>query len=123
MKRITPFALQRQIDRGRVELIDVRPKKDFQKAHAPVARSIPLHDFEPHSVLAHRKLDPHAPLYLISDDRMLASLAAGSLAAAGLESPVVVEGGMKAWERQRLPVVRGGTALNLTAAFAHLAKE
>ena len=36
----------------------------------------------------------------------LASLAACSLAGAGLDEPIVVEGGLEAWEGQSLPVVR-----------------
>lgn len=106
MKTITPFELQLLIDEGEVELIDVRPKKDFERVHALTARSIPLSSFEPHAVLAHRRLDRHAPLYLMCRRKTLASLAACSLTSAGLEEPVVVEGGLEAWEEQCLPVVR-----------------
>jgi rhodanese-related sulfurtransferase len=106
MKTIAPFELQMLIDKRDVELIDVRPKKDFEKVHALVARSIPLSNFEPHSVLAHRKLDKHAPLYIMCRKRTLASLAACSLAGAGLDEPIVVEGGLEAWEGQCLPVLR-----------------
>jgi peptidoglycan-N-acetylglucosamine deacetylase len=103
MKAITPFELQVLIDQGDVELIDVRPKRDFEKVHALMARSIPLSEFEPHSVLAHRKFDRHAPLYLMCRDNTLASLAACGLAGAGLD-PIVVEGGLEAWQGQCLPV-------------------
>lgn len=106
MKTITPFELQMLIDKRSVELIDVRPKKDFKKIHALVARSIPLPELEPHSVLSHRKLDRHAPLYIMGPSRAQGSLAACSLAGAGLDEPVVVEGGIEAWEEQCLPVVR-----------------
>src|SRR6266550_1309362 len=106
MKTITPVELQMLIDRRDVELIDVRPKKDFKELHALGARSVPLSRFEPHSVLAHRKLHRPAPLYIMSRERALASLAACSLAGAGLAEPVVVEGGIEAWEGQCLPVVR-----------------
>jgi rhodanese-related sulfurtransferase len=106
MKTITPFELQTLINKRGVEVIDVRPKDDFKRLHAVVARSIPLANFEPHTVLAHRKLDKREPLYIMCHKRMLASLAAGSLAAAGVREPVVVDGGMEAWERQCLPLVR-----------------
>lgn len=106
MKTITPFELQMLIDKRDVELIDVRPKKDFEKVHALVALSIPLSEFKPHSVLAHRKLDKSAPLYIMCRKKTLASLAALSLAGAGLDEPIVVEGGIEAWEGQCLPVVR-----------------
>ncbi len=106
MKTISPIELQMLIDKRDVELIDVRPKQDFKEVHALGARSIPLSHLEPHSVLAHRKLDRRAPLYIMSRERALASLAACSLAGAGLAEPIVVEGGIEAWEGQCLPVVR-----------------
>jgi hypothetical protein len=56
-------------------------------------------------VLAHRKLDRHAPIYLMCRDTTLASLAACGLAGAGLDDPIVVEGGLEAWQGQCLPVV------------------
>ena len=65
MKTITPFELQMLIDKGPVELIDVRPRQEFKTVHALVARSVPLSELEPHSMLAHRKLDRHAPLYIM----------------------------------------------------------
>jgi rhodanese-related sulfurtransferase len=85
-------------------LIDVRPKKDFKEVHATAAHSIPLSRLEPHSVLAHRKWDRRAPLYIMANGRALASLAACSLAGAGLDEPVVVEGGINAWVEQCLPM-------------------
>lgn len=106
MKTISPVELQKLMDWGDVELIDVRPKKDFEKVHVLTARSIPLSSFEPHSVLANRQLDRHAPLYLICRRKTLATLAACGLAGAGLEEAIVVEGGLEAWEEQGLPVVR-----------------
>jgi rhodanese-related sulfurtransferase len=106
VKTITPCELQKLIDWDEVELIDVRPKKDFEKIHASTASSIPLSSFEPHSVLAQRKLDRHAPLYLMCRRKTLATLAACSLAGVGLDEAIVVEGGLEAWEEQGLPVVR-----------------
>jgi rhodanese-related sulfurtransferase len=106
MKTITPFELQMLIDKRDVELIDVRPTKEFKAVHALVARSIPLSRLEPHSVVAHRKLDRRAPLYIMSREKALASLAACSLAGTGLVESVVVEGGIEGWEGQCLPMVR-----------------
>ena len=56
--------LQMLIDERRVEVIDVQPRKDFEKMHVLVARSIPLKSFRPHSVLAHRRFKK-APIYII----------------------------------------------------------
>jgi rhodanese-related sulfurtransferase len=117
MKTITSFELQMLITKRGVEVIDVRPKDDFKRVHAVVARSIPLASFEPHTVLAHRRLNKCEPLYIMCDKRMLASLAAGSLAAAGLLQPIVVDGGMEAWEQQCLPVVCERTWRNVAVTI------
>jgi rhodanese-related sulfurtransferase len=126
MKTIAPFELQLLINKRGVEVIDVRPKNDFKSVHVGVARSIPLAKFEPHTVLAHRRLDKREPLYIMCHKRMLASLAAGSLAAAGLREPVVVDGGIEAWERECLPLVRerprrnvGVTIMNTLLLWGH----
>jgi rhodanese-related sulfurtransferase len=106
MKTINPFELQMLIDKGNIELIDVRPTKDFQRVHALMARSIPLSKFEPHRVVAHRHLETDAPLYIMAQDKTVGSLAACGLKSVGLVDPIVVEGGIDAWERQCLPTIR-----------------
>lgn len=106
MKTITPFELQILIDQCDVELIDVRPAEDFHASHALLARSTPFSHFEPHSILAHRILDRRSPIYIMSPEMAVGSLAACSLASAGLAEPVVVEGGIEGWEGQCLPMVR-----------------
>jgi rhodanese-related sulfurtransferase len=117
MKTITPFELQMLIDKHYVEVIDVRPKHDFETVHALVARSIPLKNFEPHSVLAHRRDKPAAPIYIFGERRAQASFVACGLAAAGLAEPVVIDGGIEAWEAERLPVIRIRSWQNLRFAF------
>lgn len=106
MKTITPFELQMLIDQRYVEVIDVRPKRDFERVHVLVARSIPLKKFEPRSVLAHRRGEAHTPMYIFGERNAVASLAACGLASAGLSEAVVIDGGVGAWEPRSLPVVR-----------------
>jgi rhodanese-related sulfurtransferase len=108
VKTITPFELQMLLDERDVEVIDVRPKNDFERAHAIVARSIPLKQFEPHSVLAHRRGTPDAPIYIFGERNAQASLAACGLASAGLRDPIVVDGGIEAWKGASLPVTGKG---------------
>jgi len=111
MKTISPFELQKLIDKSLVELIDVRPRNDFNKIHVQGARSVPWSEFEPHAVLSHRKSDLHSRLYIMARGQMLASLVACSLVGAGLANPIVVDGGIEEWQRQCLPVVRKRTGL------------
>lgn len=89
------------------DLIDVRPREQFNRSHIRGARSTPLNRFTPAKVLHQRKRGKAEPFFVIGDDRVRAGLAAGMLSGAGCNHPVVVEGGMNAWEAQGLPVIRG----------------
>ena len=106
MNTITPLELEALIDNGKpVEIIDVRPRKDFKRVHALGARSVPLAEFDAPTIFKNRKLDKNAPLYIMCRKRTLAELAAESLQDAGFAEPIIVDGGIEEWERHGLPVV------------------
>ena len=107
MKTIHPIGLARLIATHQpFDLIDVRTKEEFDKAHIPGARSIPLPELRASKVLRDRKLSATEPLYVICRSRVLAGLASGILKGAGCANAVVVDGGMETWQAQGLPVVR-----------------
>ena len=107
MKTIRPIGLARLIATHQpFDLIDVRTKEEFDKAHIPGARSIPLPELRASKVLRDRKLPATEPLYVICRSRVLAGLASGILKGAGCANAVVVDGGMETWQAQGLPVVR-----------------
>ena len=88
-----------------IDLIDIRGEKEFFAMHIPGARSFPF------AKLARPKVfqRPHPsgqPVYIVSDDQAKASLASGILRAGGCLNAMVVDGGMKAWVAQGLPVSR-----------------
>ncbi|MGZ5536969.1 MAG: rhodanese-like domain-containing protein [Chthoniobacterales bacterium] len=106
MTTIYPGGLAARMANGcAVELIDVRPREEFDRVHIRGARSAPLRTLHPASILRERTRPNSAPLFLISRERTRASLAAGMLRGVGCSEPVVVEGGMELWEAQGLPVV------------------
>ena len=88
-----------------LDLIDVRTKQEFRSFHIRGARSFPLRELLAAKLLRGRKREATEPLYIICNNRLRASLAAGMLTAAGYCHPVVVDGGMNTWVRQGLPVV------------------
>lgn len=90
-----------------LDLIDVRPKKEFERMHIAGARNAPLNQMSPPKVLRERALPDSEPVFLISDDRAVAGMAAGMLRGAGCSQPVVIDGGMERWEAQHLPTVCG----------------
>ena len=104
MKTIHPIGLARLIATHQpFDLIDVRTKEEFDKAHIPGARSIPLPELRASKVLRDRKLPATEPLYVICRSRVLAGLASGILEGAGCANAVVVDGGMETWQAQGLP--------------------
>ena len=106
MTTIHPARFARLVSKHEVfDLIDVRPKEEFNRLHIPGARSNPLNEMTPVKILRERKLPASAPLFVISQDRALASMGAGILRGAGCIQPVVVDGGMKTWKAQGLPTM------------------
>jgi rhodanese-related sulfurtransferase len=87
-----------------LELIDIRPRTEFSAMHIPGARSLPFAELaKPRRILKwRRKVEP---IYIVSDDRVKASLAAGILRSNGYLNATVVDGGMKQWRAQGLPVL------------------
>jgi rhodanese-related sulfurtransferase len=107
MITIHPKALARLIGaRHKLDLIDVRPRAEFNRIHICGARSIPLPTLRPTKVLQERIGTRSDPVFVVCRNRIRASMAAGLLRDAGCKFPVVLDGGMEVWETQGLPVVR-----------------
>jgi len=136
MKTIHPLDLEAKIQANEpVEILDLRPRPQFEKRHVHGAHSLPFDEFDTASLLHCRELPLAEPLYVISQKGGLARLAADAMEDVGVENLIVVEGGMENWERNRLPVDRHdlgswllehrsrlfstGRATNLCAIGAH----
>jgi rhodanese-related sulfurtransferase len=106
MITIQSLGLAALIDnRQPLDLIDVRTKQEFQSFRIPGAQSFPLRELSAAKLLRGRKREATEPLYIICNNRVRASLAAGRLTAAGCCHPVVVDGGMETWVREGLSLV------------------
>jgi len=106
MITIHPKALaQLIITQDKLDLIDVRPRSEFNRVHIRGARSVPLATLRPAKVLRERVGAKSEPVFLICWNRTRASMAAGLLREAGCQQPVVLDGGMELWQTQGLPVV------------------
>jgi rhodanese-related sulfurtransferase len=136
MNTIHPLDLEAKIQANEpVEILDLRPRPQFEKRHVHGAHSLPFDEFDTASLLHCRELPLTEPLYVISQKGGLARLAADAMEDFGLENLIVVEGGMENWERNRLPIDRHdlggllleyrsrlfstGRATNLCAIGAH----
>jgi rhodanese-related sulfurtransferase len=111
MKTIRPLELEALLEADKpVEIIDIRPIEDFEKVHIEGAHSVPSAELSTETVLRSRELLPTEPLYLVSESGALAQLSACELERQGLDNPVIVSGGMDAWQSDGLPVLRHRSA-------------
>jgi rhodanese-related sulfurtransferase len=107
MITIHPKALARLIaTKDKIDLIDVRPRAEFNRIHIRGARSIPLATLRPTKFLRERVGTKSDPVFVVCRNRIRASMAAGLLRDAGCKHPVVLDGGMELWVNQGLAVVR-----------------
>lgn len=91
----------------RLAVIDVRTAGEFDSVHAKGATLEPLHELDEKRLLGALQ-SPEQPVYILCKSGVRATQAAEKLIAAGLASPIVVEGGTDAWIAAGLPVERSG---------------
>ena len=96
-----------------VELIDVRTPAEFRAGHAQGARSVPLNQLEPGTVMRARVGNNASPLYIICQSGTRSRQACEKFVAAGYSGVISVEGGTVAWEKAGGPMVRGKRVMSL----------
>jgi len=104
---ITPTELQRRLAPGAPALLlDVRTAPEFDAAHVPGAKLIPLEDLDPAAFLKERGTQ-EIPVYVLCQSGGRARKAIARLEQAGVRGCVLVEGGTQGWIDAGLPVDRG----------------
>ena len=107
MKTIHPLTLEALLEASQpVEIVDIRPRAEFEKVHIEGAHSIPSAEISAEKLVCTRELLQTEPLYLVSESGALAQLQACDLERQGLDNVVIVSGGMRRWQSDGLPVVR-----------------
>jgi rhodanese-related sulfurtransferase len=105
--RIQPPALARLLEAGGpVPLLDVRTPAEFDAAHVPGARLIPLDELDAAALRRVWGADA-IPIYVICQSGERARRAIEKLERAGVQGCVLVEGGTQGWMDAGLPVRRG----------------
>jgi len=111
LRTITPEELARRREAGTlVELIDVRTPVEHAEVHIDGARLVPLDALNPREFATPCEGEP---LYVICRSGSRAAKACEKLRAAGLDNVCSVEGGILAWEKAGLPVVRNRKVISL----------
>ena len=107
MKTIHPLKLEALLEASQpVEIVDIRPRAEYEKVHIEGAHSIPSAEISAEKLVCTRELLQTEPLYLVSESGALAQLQACDLERQGLDNVVIVSGGMRRWQSDGLPVVR-----------------
>jgi rhodanese-related sulfurtransferase len=107
MKTIHPLKLAALLEASRpVEIVDIRPRPEFEKVHIEGAHSIPSAEISAETLVCTRELLQSEPIYLVSESGALAQLQACDLERQGLDNVIIVSGGMRRWQNDGLPVVR-----------------
>ena len=110
---ISPAEVAARLTGGeKLALIDVRTAGEHGEVHTPAARLMPLDVLRCEDVFEACG-GPKAPIAVLCKGGVRARRAAEMLSAAGAENGMVVEGGMDAWARGGLDVVRGRKVLGV----------
>jgi rhodanese-related sulfurtransferase len=116
MKTIHPLKLEALLEASQpVEIVDIRPRAEFEKVHIEGAHSMPSAEISAEKLVYTRELLQTEPLYLVSESGALAQLQACDLERQGLDNVVIVSGGMLRWQSDGLPVVRRHTVADWLA--------
>ena len=107
MRQPTARELAGRVERGEVDVIDVRAESEWQAGHIPEATLVPLG----HLSAAVRDRPRDQPLVLVCRSGARSGIGASILAASGFTAVSNLRDGMLAWERAELPVERETPAL------------
>jgi len=99
---LTPAEAQALVAEGKAVLVDVREESEWRSGHVPGAIHLPLSQFS--QGVDRLPRDRKVILYCLSGGR--SGRALGECARAGLPIDSHVAGGISAWQRAGLPVVR-----------------
>lgn len=97
---VLPLQAKEMLDGGGVQLIDVREPWEFEEAHIPGCRLIPMTDVP--ARLA--EIDPGTPAIVYCRSGSRSGKIVTMLRAAGYEKAINLKGGILAWANARLPI-------------------
>jgi rhodanese-related sulfurtransferase len=110
--RIDPETLAARLERGdELRILDVRSPVEFEAAHIPGAYNVPLDTLGEHAEELQHNLD--VPVVLVCRSGMRASRAGTTLAGAGMDGLVILDGGMQRWDDGQRAVRRGAQRWDL----------
>ncbi len=104
-KTLTPAMLTQLINRENALVVDLSSINDFQKAHIPGARHVPMSQFDPENKELAKVRE--MPVVLVCKTGQTSHKAAQRLVKAGFQRVHVLNNGMAAWRQADLPTAKG----------------
>jgi rhodanese-related sulfurtransferase len=118
MKMMDCLALETLVvNHERIELIDVRSRKEFAAMHIPGARSVPFGELAATRIFRRERPTTERVYVISAGGHARASLATGILRSAGCVNAVPVDGGMKDWVARGFPLQRKRSSISSAANF------
>jgi sulfur-carrier protein adenylyltransferase/sulfurtransferase len=98
--RLSPQVASERINRGELEVVDVREPWEFARDHIPAAKLTPLGQI----IARPQEAITADNVVFVCEVGQRSAVAAELAAAAGMQHVFNLEGGMQAWRRAGLPV-------------------
>ncbi|MBY0556619.1 MAG: rhodanese-like domain-containing protein [Burkholderiaceae bacterium] len=103
-KRATAHEVTVLINGGKATIVDVRDATEFATGHLPNAKNIPLAELD--NRVGELEKAKSKCVILVCQSGARASSAAAKLAKAGFNDVVNLDGGVAAWQKASLPLVK-----------------
>lgn len=104
-REVSPTQATQLINREDAVVLDVRSMNEFQEGHIGGARNVPFDALEKHRAQLDKLAD--RPVIVCCTAGARSPKAAGWLTAHGFESVYLLAGGIRAWQSENLPLVKG----------------
>lgn len=101
--RVSPTQATQLIN-AKAQVIDVRPVEAYASGHINNAKSLPMANLQ--EQLGLTKLKKDKPVVVVCERGVTAAKAVGAIKQAGFENVYVLDGGLKAWRDEQLPLVK-----------------
>ena len=102
-KEVSPQEVVNLINNENATVIDLREKENYRKSHIIDSIHATLDEFKDNK-MSHYK---NKPFILVCDQGVKSASLALKLRGQGFENPLVLSGGMNAWQSAKLPTVKG----------------
>jgi rhodanese-related sulfurtransferase len=113
MNSITPIDLKAKLESGEIsktQILDVRRPGERREVHIEGSRFLPIDSVNIDDVV---RLTRGSRTYLLCRSGARSERVQEKLAREGVIDPIVIDGGILAWENAGLPVVLGDSAMSL----------